>query len=228
MTPLIEIGEMLISDQERDYFFRPSFANMSRVGQPTGIVEAHYELHHGEVGQLIDRAIEAYGTIPAWLIAHINSISTETVKAAMNVMQACCDDDITPLIGEWKGWKRNIVRRRGSMGDAEIIIIARELIEHGVSGKAKVRQLQKNENAGDYSPEFRVFEYINAARTHFNMPREEAEQLTMTAFQLMLNAKYPPQKGFTRGEYDAVRDDYFKRREARIAAEKAKREPAIA
>jgi ABC-type transporter lipoprotein component MlaA len=60
------------------------------------------------------------------------------------------------------------------------------------------------------------------------MPREEAEQLTMTAFQMMLNAKYPPQKGFTRGEYDAVRDDYFKRREARIAAEKAKREPAKA
>ena len=223
MTPLIEIGEMLISDRERDYFFRPSFASMSRVGQPTEIVAAHYELHHGEIAQLIERATEAYGSIPAWLIEHISSISTETVKAAMNVMQACCDDDLTPLIGEWKGRKRDIVRRRGSMGDAEIIIIARELIEHGVSGKAKVRQLQKNESAGDYSPEFRVFEYINAARTHFNMPREEAEQLTMTAFQLMLNAKYPPQKGFTRDEYDAVRDDYFKRREARIEAEKAKK-----
>lgn len=232
MTPLLEIGEMLLSDQEHDYFFRPSFANMSRVGQPDEIVARHYELHHGEVAQLIDRAIEAYGTIPAWLIAHINSLGNDTVKAAMIVMQACCDDDLTPLIGEWKGWKRNIVRRRGSMSDAEIIIIAKELIEHGVSGKAKLRRLQKHESNNEYSSEFRVVEYINAARAHFSMPREEAEQLTMTEFQLMLKAKYPEEKGFTREEYDAVIDADDQRTAELLSGKrrlvKSKREPGRA
>ncbi|KER01514.1 hypothetical protein MEG1DRAFT_03879 [Photorhabdus temperata subsp. temperata Meg1] len=38
------------------------------------------------------------------------------------------------------------------------------------------------------------------------MTREEAERLTMTEFQMMLKAKFPDEKGFTREEYDAVID----------------------
>ncbi|MDN8924050.1 DUF6246 family protein, partial [Staphylococcus aureus] len=75
------------------------------------------------------------------------------------------------------------------------------LITHGVIGKAKVRQLQRNESKGTTS-EFKAVDYINAARNHFSMTRTEAENLTMTEFILMLNQKYPDQKGFTREEYD--------------------------
>jgi hypothetical protein len=221
MTPLLEIGEMLLSDQERDYFFRPSFANMSRIGHPTEIVAAYYDLHHGEVAQLIERAIDAYGTIPAWLIAHINSLSSDTVKAAMIVMQACCDDDLTPLIGEWKGWKRNIVRRRGAINDSDIIVLAQSLITHGIIGKAKVRRLQRHET-NEYVSEFRSFDYISSARNHFGMPRAEAEQLTMTEFQLLIAAKYPNEPGFTAEEYDAVVDDYVARKAIKLAAEKSR------
>ncbi|OKP03889.1 hypothetical protein Xedl_01398 [Xenorhabdus eapokensis] len=38
------------------------------------------------------------------------------------------------------------------------------------------------------------------------MSREEAEQLTMTEFQMMLKAKFPDEKGFPHEEYDAVID----------------------
>jgi len=41
------------------------------------------------------------------------------------------------------------------------------------------------------------------------MSREEAEQLTMTDFQLLLAAKYPEQKGFTREEYEAAEDAFL-------------------
>lgn len=63
----------------------------------------------------------------------------------------------------------------------------------------------------------------SAARTHFGMIREEASQLTMTEFQMLLSAKYPEQKGFTRDEYDAIADDYMAKKAKRLAlAERAK------
>jgi lambda repressor-like predicted transcriptional regulator len=42
--------------------------------------------------------------------------------------------------------------------------------------------------------EFKAFDYISAARSHFGMNRTEASQLTMTEFQMLLAAKYPDQK----------------------------------
>lgn len=55
--------------------------------------------------------------------------------------------------------------------------------------------------------EFLAIEYINSARTHFGMTREEVERLTMTEFTMLINSQYPSEKGFTRDEYDAVMDD---------------------
>lgn len=224
MTPITEIGEMLISDTKNDYFFRPSFAAMTRIGSPAEIVEAYATLNGYEVAQVVSMAQDAYGKIPEWLIKTLRKpvYGRKILSAAMHVMQACCDDDITALVGEWRPGKRGIVYRAGGMSVGEIILIAHTLIEHGVMGKAKVRKPQRSET-NSYVNEFRAVEYINAARIHFGISRDEAERLTMTEFQLMINAKYPDQKGFTREEYDAVRDDYFKRREARIAAEKAKK-----
>ena len=105
------------------------------------------------------------------------------------------------------------------MSDFDILVIAQSLITHGIIDKAKVPQLQCHESS-QATTEFRSFDYISAARIHFNISRSEAEQLSMTEFQLMLNAKYPDQKGFTRDEYDAVADDYMAkkaRRQARAA-----------
>ena len=53
------------------------------------------------------------------------------------------------------------------------------------------------------------------ARTHLGMSREEAEQLTMTEFQMMLAAKFPEQKGFSREEYDSVQEDFLERQARR-------------
>ena len=82
--------------------------------------------------------------------------------------------------------------------------------------KAKVRHLQRHES-GEATSEFRAFEYISAARNHFGMSRAEAEQLSMTEFQLLIAAKYPDQKGFTKDEYDAVADEYLAKKARRLA-----------
>ncbi|MDU3365611.1 MAG: DUF6246 family protein, partial [Proteus mirabilis] len=41
MTPILEIGEMVISTDKNDYLFRPSFINMTRIGEPKQIVSAY-------------------------------------------------------------------------------------------------------------------------------------------------------------------------------------------
>lgn len=100
---------------------------------------------------------------------------------------------------------------RGSLPVSDIIILGQSLITHGIIGKAKVRRLQRHET-NSFVSEFSAFEYISVARNHFSMPRAEAEQLTMTEFQLLINAKYPDQKGLTAEEYDAVADEYMKKK----------------
>lgn len=224
MIPFTEIGEMLISDAYRDYFFRPSFANMTRIGSPAEIVERFADLHTSDAPRLLESALEAYGEIPGWLLAHVNtlSFSSDAIFAGMIVMQACCDDDISALVGELrpsKRGKRAFVFRKGKMPASDIIVIGQSLITHGIIGKAKVRKLQRHES-NSYVNEFKAFEYISAARNHFNMPRSEAERLTMTEFQLLLTAKYPEQKGFTREEYDQVMDEDDKRWQAMMKTQK--------
>lgn len=219
MIPIKEIGECLISTHDADYMFRPSLANMMRIGDPHEIVQAFADLHHDEVTPLIERAVLAYGHTPGWLIEHIqaSTYGKRALMSAMSVLEACSVDDLSHLIGEFRPAKtkgKSFKRRAGQMGDFEIVLIAQSLITHGIIGKAKVRQLQRNES-GTPTAEFSAFEYISAARTHFGISREEAQQLTMTEFQLMIAAKYPAQKGYTKEEYDNAADDYFAAREKR-------------
>lgn len=223
MTPQKEIGECMISSGEDDYFFRPSFVAMSRIGEPQEIVQAFYDLHNDEVTPLLQRGLDAYGAIPEWLIAHVRrkEIGKPAIMAAMSVLSACCEHDLSRLIGEiipGKSGRWAFVWRKGVMPLNDMILIAQSLITHGIIGKARVRQLQRHES-NQATTEFRAFDYISAARNHFGISRAEAEQLSMTEFQLMLSAKYPDQKGFTRDEYDAVADDYMAKKARRLAKE---------
>lgn len=224
MTPQKEIGECLISVGDNDYFFRPSFAAMSRIGEPQEIVQAFYDLHNDEVTPLLQRAVDAYGAIPSWLIKHAGRKQTNkaAIMAAMTVLSACSESDVSRLTGEiipGKSGRWTFVYRKGLMDVADMVLIAQSLITHGIIGKAKVRQLQRHESS-QATTEFRSFDYISAARNHFSISRTEAEQLSMTEFQIMLNAKYPDQKGFTRDEYDAVADDYIAKKARKLARAK--------
>ncbi|MEG1111991.1 MAG: DUF6246 family protein [Hafnia sp.] len=221
MTPLKEIGELLISVGPDDFFFRPSFINMTRIGEPAEIVQTFYDLHHDEVTALIQSAIDAYGYIPPWLITHLKSSTygRKALIAASSVLSSCCGKDVTSLTGELRVAKaagKPFKLRRGLMDEFDMLVIAQSLITHGIIGKAKVRHLQRHES-GEATSEFRAFEYISAARNHFAMSRTEAEQLTMTEFQLLISSKYPDQKGFTKDEYEAVTDDYLAKKAKRLA-----------
>ncbi|MGC0990091.1 DUF6246 family protein [Pantoea agglomerans] len=238
MPPWKEIGECLISYGSEDYFFRPSFAAMSRIGTPEEIVETFYALHNDEATPRLKALADNYQAIPEnqrrfyaaysgsdmvpafalkWLLS--SACSKSAISAAMIVLAACCDRDATPLTGELvpgKTGRRAFVYRPGAMPVRDMVLIAQSLIQHGIIGKAKVRKLQRHEGSNT-SSEFNAFEYISAARTHLDMSRDEAEKLTMTEFQMLLAAKLPEQKGFTNEEYDAVADDYLERRNKKLS-----------
>lgn len=225
MIPIKEIGECAISVGDRDYFFRPSFSNMMRIGEPEAIVQAFYDLHNDEYTSLIRRSVAAYGGIPQWLLDYIGrpQFNKPVIYSAMNVLSACCDENVSTLIGELRPGRTgrwSFVYRKGAIPLTDMILIAQSLIQHGVIGKAKVRKLQRHEST-EGTNGFNAFEYINTARVGLDLSRDEAEKLTMTEFQLLIAAKYPDQKGFTREEYDKVADDYLAKKKRREA--KAKR-----
>lgn len=240
MTPLKEIGECLIGAGSREYFFRPSFRNMTRIGEPEHIVSAFYALFNDSVAKMLESAHEIHSAIsehqrhfyahyfgdvtyPRWSLEAAGSAAflRETLLSAINVIQSCCDEDVSELTG-WHELSRTGRRTFvwHVLPPENLILIAQSLIMHGIIGRAKVRKLRKYESK-ETTPEFHATEYIMAARNHFGISREEAENLTMTEFSMMLNAKYPDQKGFTREEYDAVMDDDDRRWQEMIEREKS-------
>ncbi|MBP9148706.1 MAG: hypothetical protein KBG00_07975 [Rhodoferax sp.] len=97
----------------------------------------------------------------------------------------CEQDDPLPLIG----WDHETGHHPGTMPPAEQITIARHLMQHGIVGKAK-----PGTKTGDYSDSFNAAEYIAAACVHLGLSRADAENLSMTEFQIMFEMKFPDSK----------------------------------
>lgn len=105
---------------------------------------------------------------------------------AAYVLACLCDQgDATPLIG----WRQGDDVCVGSMPLNEQIIIARHLMRHGIIGNAK-----PGTGDGKYSESFNAHEYIAAACVHLGLSRHDAENLSMTEFQTMLEMKFPDSK----------------------------------
>ncbi|ENJ4025079.1 hypothetical protein AB1D33_004313 [Enterobacter hormaechei] len=222
MTALTDIGVFTIIDSReggKDYLLRPSFEAMTRIGTPEEIVKTYATIHGSDVARLIEVCTGALGRFPAWLSPSFNRAADNVFFSSWQVLQACCEEDLTPVIGDWKAWSNCVVYRPGRMPKSDIIVMAQQLMQHGILGKAKVRKLQRHET-GERTNEFRSLDYIVAAQIHFGMNEEEASGLTMTKFQMLLAAKYPEQKGFTKEEYDKIADDYLAKQAARRATEK--------
>ncbi|ASG44774.1 DUF6246 family protein [Citrobacter freundii] len=219
MTALTDIGVFTISDSlegGKDYFLRPSFEAITRIGNPEDIVKTFAIIHGSEVADLINICTVSLGGLPEWLSPSFNRAAEKLFFSSWQVLQACCEEDLAPVIGEWKAWSNCVVYRPGRMPKNDIIVMAQQLMQHGILGKAKVRKLQRHET-GEKTNEFRSMDYIVAAQIHFGISEEEASGLTMTKFQMLLAAKYPEQKGFTKEEYEKIADDYLAKQAARRA-----------
>ena len=227
-TPLTEIGEMRISLSDRSFFFKPSFRAMNEIGTPKEIVEVYAKLNGIDyIAPLQHVEYLPFGA----QIQVMKTISKpvygrHVLSAAYIVMQSCCEDDISVLIGGWKPTPRGVRYVPGIMPVSDIIIIARNLMQHGIIGKSPLKVPERLEEQGKKTTnEFHASQYIISARTHFDMTRDEAENLSMTEFQMMIKNKYPEPKGLTKeereAEYDQAKAD--RERMKALAERKAKK-----
>lgn len=227
-TPLTEIGEMRISLSDRSFFFKPSFRAMNEIGTPKEIVEVYAKLNGIDyVAPLQHVEYLPFGAQMQVMKTISKPVyGRHVLSAAYIVMQSCCEDDVSVLIGGWKPTPRGVRYVPGIMPVSDIIIIARNLIQHGIIGKSPLKVPERLEEQGKKTTnEFHASQYIISARTHFDMTREEAENLSMTEFQMMIKNKYPEPKGLTKeeraAEYDQAKAD--RERMKALAERKAKK-----
>lgn len=227
-TPLTEIGEMRISLSDRSFFFKPSFRAMNEIGTPKEIVEVYARLN----GIDYIAPLQHVEYLPFGAQMHVMKTISKpmygrhVLSAAYIVMQSCCEDDISVLIGGWKPTPRGVRYVPGIMPVSDIIIIARNLMQHGIIGKSPLKVPERLEEQGKKTTnEFHASQYIISARTHFDMTRDDAENLSMTEFQMMIKNKYPEPKGLTKeeraAEYDQAKAD--RERMKALAERKAKK-----
>lgn len=227
-TPLTEIGEMRISLSDRSFFFKPSFRAMNEIGTPKEIVEVYARLNGIDyVAPLQHVEYLPFGAqMQVMKTISKPAYGRHVLSAAYIVMQSCCEDDISVLIGGWKPTPRGVRYIPGIMPVSDIIIIARNLMQHGIIGKSPLKVPERLEEQGKKTTnEFHASQYIISARTHFDMTRDEAENLSMTEFQMMIKNKYPEPKGLTKeeraAEYDQAKTD--RERMKALAERKAKK-----
>ena len=227
-TPLTEIGEMRISLSDRSFFFKPSFRAMNEIGTPKEIVEVYAKLNGIDyVAPLQHVEYLPFGARMQVMKTISKPVyGRHVLSAAYIVMQSCCEDDISVLIGGWKPTPRGVRYVPGIMPVSDIIIIARNLMQHGIIGKSPLKVPERLEEQGKKTTnEFHASQYIISARTHFDMTRDEAENLSMTEFQMMIKNKYPEPKGLTKeeraAEYDQAKAD--RERMKALAERKAKK-----
>lgn len=227
-TPLTEIGEMRISLSDRSFFFKPSFRAMNEIGTPKEIVEVYARLNGIDyVAPLQHVEYLPFGAQMQVMKTISKPVyGRHVLSAAYIVMQSCCEDDVSVLIGGWKPTPRGVRYVPGIMPVSDIIIIARNLMEHGIIGKSPLKVPERLEEQGKKTTnEFHASQYIISARTHFDMTRDDAENLSMTEFQMMIKNKYPEPKGLTKeeraAEYDQAKAD--RERMKALAERKAKK-----
>lgn len=124
-----------------------------------------------------------------------------THEAAYVLACLCDQDDPLPLTG----WRDGSTQHPGLMPEAEQIILARHLMQHGIVGKARPGA----KDSGKFSDRFDAAEYIAAATVHLGLSDADASGLSMTDFQLRFEIKFPDLKAKesdvpTREEYEAA------------------------
>lgn len=135
---------------------------------------------------------------------YYKTLLKQILPAALNVLWCCYEGekDITPIIGGYKSCRGKLLYSIGKANTKEIIILARHMMKHGVTGGSD------SKGDGEYSDEFNPAEFVEVVVDLLKMPFAEAEQLTMTRLIRMLERRSgkKKEKEITREEYFALKE----------------------
>lgn len=183
MTVNTEIGQLHVRCDGHDYIFSPSLLAMTRIGSPEYIIDCFVKVFGGHYPQNVPDN--------PWIQKVISSpvYGRPMLSAALIIMQACCDDDITPLAGEFRfNAAGRQIYRPGRMDVKNIIILAQHLIHHGVTGD---NAIPATEDSGGYSSQFDARTLVYSLVAHMGITEERAWEMSMTAINYLLRARFP-------------------------------------
>jgi len=172
--PITSIGEIGVYVGDAGYLFRPSFSAMDSLGTPTEIVE--------KFGLLFSNpAIN-----PIWPLESYRSWEREVMSIAYDVLMACCDDDITSLLGHMGSKWGSFVP--GAMPVTDMVHLARSLMNDGIIGlKPEGLPAKPTE---EYTAQFKAREFVATAVAHLGLSSEDAWKMTMTEFAGAMQSKF--------------------------------------
>lgn len=181
MSALLLRGEMGLETDRGAYKFVPCFSNISKIGEPKGIVSDFCRLQSGSPHSL--------------MIAH-------------NVLSACCtespdDSDLDELLGMWIGDDSSQIDYiEGDLPASSAIILALSLMKNGIIGDTS-----KAKKSGNPLKEFDASEFVGAAMAHLGASSADAWAMTMIEFQKAIKSKFPDADSSNTDDYPD-KDEY--------------------
>lgn len=187
---LLNYGHAKIEWQGVEYNLAPTFANIAKIGTPTEIISDFKSF-----------------------VSTLNYMHKFSI--ALNVLNACCDKELPEsftgrsMYSERDHKFKYVPPKHGQNVFGDIINLAQHCLHHGICGK-----VNRDDDGEDSKPlnEFDSYEFIELARVHLSMTRDEAKDLTMTEFVRMMRVKFPEQRDDdkpTRAEEKELLDWYF-------------------
>ncbi len=166
---LTQYGHVGIEWRGVDYTLSPTFANIAKLGSPAEIIDDFQSF-----------------------ITQVNPVFK--FNQALIIINACSD---IPLPEALTGKIKFSNKRKKFMYVKplhqlpmfdDVITLAEHCLIHGICGKSK-----KKSTSGAPLKEFDAYAYMELARIHLGMSAAEAENMTMTEFARMMDAKFPPE-----------------------------------
>lgn len=175
---LTEIGEVGVHVGNDVHVLRPSLYAMTRIGPPGYIVE----------------------TFAAVMAEGLTGRAAEIqLGYAFEALQACTEEDIEFLIGSYEQIETplggKLVHRPGLIPPSEMLLLARCLMRHGVTGSVeplpREEDEEEDEEEKDFTSEFDARKHVANATAHLGMSERDAWNTTMTALVDALRVKFP-------------------------------------
>lgn len=183
----IAAGELGVWLDGEEFIFRPSFRALSRMGEPK------------ELGGLLNRVQQG---------------NRSAFAAALAVLSACCDKDISKLAGYYKDLKGRLRYVQGVLPWEDVYYLGAKLLANGMAGdlshSRRLKPMKEDDAKKAGQEEFDPAKFAAAAMVHLGLDTESAWNLTMHDFQRAMAVKFPdsvcevPSKEDYKATVDAV------------------------
>lgn len=194
---LSEIGHVRVElSNGSELTFIPSLARIAEIGDGGEIIGYFADLHDERPGRAI--------------------------RAARRVLMCLCKEGPEAAL-VYTGWvqlpadpSEKEITFPGLVSEAEACGLARHLMLHGLTGKA--RPGKRNEVRGKYAETFSVADHVAATMIHLGRSRDEVLDMTMSEIQNLVETKFPDTKRKdlpSRDEYYAQMNAILEKRKQR-------------